>query len=280
MVMDTWFKAGFYSILILACAMVALPAGAANAQSSNLPPDGGNRPAREFDLRRTFALGRAMFEQNGRVHAALYMMQKLVSGSARQDAVPLITTADGEDRVRFAHATPAGPEVFFQVEFRSHAAPVAFAPSDHALTADETVQFNARALVLAAIANRCIQDYDVIVLKNPDGDGWLVWALGTSPDDGTLVMGVHYRFLVSADGTTDLHHEVMAPVCGTYNVEQTPHLRLANITTVETIASQPTEIHVVQSLTRNVPIYVATAVNRKLWVVQPYGIIAFVRDLN
>ena len=234
---------------------------------------------REFDIATTIKLARAMFEQAQQIHQAGYLMHKYVASAVWHDAVPLIGYFGDGNRVRFARATASGPEVFFEVDFRSHSAPAGFPPTDHSLTPEEVVQFKARQLVLTEIANRCVQTYETLVLKDPENDGWLVWALGVSDDPDLAVLGVHYRFMVSADGQTDLRHDVLAPVCGTQPVGQTPRMRLSDITTVETIATHPTELHVLESFTRNVPVYVATAVNRKLWVVQPFGAIMFFRDI-
>jgi hypothetical protein len=45
-------------------------------------------------------------------------------------------------------------------------------------------------------------NYDFEVLDDPDGSGYLVYALGTTPKESEVVIGGHRRVTVSRDGNT------------------------------------------------------------------------------
>jgi hypothetical protein len=61
----------------------------------------------------------------------------------------------------------------------------------------------ARETAIAALrANVPNIHYDYVVLDDPAGDGFLVYALGSTQKSGQLVLGGHIRVSVSADGRT------------------------------------------------------------------------------
>jgi hypothetical protein len=53
----------------------------------------------------------------------------------------------------------------------------------------------------AGLNNRIGKTYTFIVLHDPTKSGYLVYALATGKDPSEVVLGIHYRVTVSADGS-------------------------------------------------------------------------------
>ncbi len=63
------------------------------------------------------------------------------------------------------------------------------------------VRKRARQTAIAALKGRLFDiRYDYVVLNDPDGSGFLVYALGTTKRPGETVLAGHFRVTVSSDG--------------------------------------------------------------------------------
>jgi hypothetical protein len=109
-------------------------------------------------------------------------------------------SVDGKDIVRMIRVGRAGPEALYDITFVQGAEPVLSTPENRSLTPEEVAQYNARMLALNNIRESCADRYNTVALKDPESDGWLVWALASTTDANLLLIGGHYRFTISADG--------------------------------------------------------------------------------
>jgi hypothetical protein len=63
------------------------------------------------------------------------------------------------------------------------------------------LQHRAERAAIEALKGAALRGYRFVVLPDPKGRGFLVYALATSADPTDIVAGVHYRVTISADAT-------------------------------------------------------------------------------
>src|SRR5205823_2130501 len=69
--------------------------------------------------------------------------------------------------------------------------------------ATDPIRKRATQTAKAALKNKLFDaNYDAVVLKDPDGSGFLVYALALADTKRMVQTGGHYRVTVSADGRT------------------------------------------------------------------------------
>jgi hypothetical protein len=113
--------------------------------------------------------------------------------------------------------------------------------------------------------------YDYIVLDDPDGSGFLVYALGQAARPSDTVVHGHFRVTVSADGgkaerVDALAHSVFvdtkeSPVVAGYN-------KKAGFSMNQPIGTRPVETLVYASNHMQIPIAVVTSLNKQGWWIE------------
>jgi hypothetical protein len=221
--------------LSIACAS---DQGPAPVQPLERPP----APIRAFDLATIEELGRQIYAQDRFAWTASDALLANVDEkkAAREGVSHWITgTRDGHNVVRFIRTGDRGPEAAYDVTFAGLAEPTVSVPGDRTLTADEIAQYNARTLALANIPNRCSDRYNTVALRDPESDGWLVWALAATIDPDVMVIGGHFRFTISPDGQTIRQRDALSISCLNLPKKDggTPFMsHLVSLTPVETHA--------------------------------------------
>jgi hypothetical protein len=111
---------------------------------------------------------------------------------------------------------------------------------------------------------RCSDRYNTVALKDPESDGWLVWALASSTDDDLIIVRGHYRFTISADGKTLRESDALSTTCTPFSKramrQQVPRgSDPINAVSVNHIVSlKPVETYVFSSLAYPYTVYVGT----------------------
>ena len=84
-------------------------------------------------------------------------------------------------------------------------------PPSALLSGHELAQYNARTTALG-VDRLCAETLNTIALKDPQGDGWLVWAMAATTKSEDIIVGGHYRFTIkgrkvrhSQDALSRLH---------------------------------------------------------------------------
>lgn len=127
-----------------------------------------------------------------------------------------------------------------------------------ALPPDQVARANARQTAINNIGRlRCSAQLNTVVLDDPDSDGWLVWLLTSTTDANIVPMGGHYRFRVSADGSTVLRRDMLSNSCLNMPRQQADLDGQPDALAVTQIVSNgPVETHVFLSLQNRLPIIV------------------------
>jgi hypothetical protein len=129
----------------------------------------------------------------------------------------------------------------------------------------------ARKIAIAALKGRLFDiRYDYVVLDDPDGSGFLVYALGKGRHPTDTVIDGHFRVTVSADGgkaesVDALSHtlfidEENSPRVGTY--------RKSALSKSQAVGTRPVETLVYASNHMKIPIAVATPPKGQVWFIE------------
>jgi len=172
----------------------------------------------------------------------------------------LVGDRDGTEVVRFIREGANGPEAAYDVSFGGlrAAAPDVSVPQDRALTAIEKAKFAARSLAVTHIAQRCSTTYNTIVLKDPQGEGWIVWVMAATTDPDAIMMGIHYRFTISADGSRSVSQDALARGCRAIKKTQNGQTASA-IGMTQIVSNVPVETTLFASLQHNMVFLILTA---------------------
>jgi hypothetical protein len=177
-------------------------------------------------------------------------------------------TENGE-LVRWIRRNGNGLEAAYDVMIENGRSPRFSLPQSRQLTAEEIAQHDARLLALGNIRRRCSDRYNTVALKDPDSDGWLVWALAATTEAGSVVVGGHYRFTISADGRTILRTDALSAACLTMGRPQAPRdSNLVGLFVTHLVSDSPIETHVYLSMLHRLSLTVLTAPDGQPWSVE------------
>lgn len=219
---------------------------------------------RDFDLATIEKLGRDIYEQDQWAWKATdIVFAKRSEDERRADGMSgwITDRVDGKPRVRFVKQGAGGPEVLYDVVFEDGREGAYSVPADRTLKADEIAQLDARSLAIQGAARKCSPNYNTVALKDPSGDGWLVWALATTADPDLIIIGGHFRFTISADGKEVKQRDEMSKGCLRFSrkaMNVPTDGRLDSLIVNHLPSLTPVETHVFSNLTYALKLIVGT----------------------
>lgn len=243
--------------LALAGLAIAAPAHAENPA-----------PIRTFDLPQLQRMGVALYRQDLSAWRATDAVAAKIPDLAAAGLKGWLVEDDGDiAKVRFLRDIGQGLEVGYDVEVSARGVGPVVEPKNRVLTRDELAMFAARETAASYLPSTCRPGYNSAVLKDPDGDGWLVWMLAPSPGENVIPLGGHYRFTISADGSTVEERDALSGGCLTVaKPKLPPGAKAGGVMVSHLVSPTPLETHVFLSLLYRQPMFVTTGKNQ-LWVV-------------
>jgi hypothetical protein len=170
---------------------------------------------RQFDIATIEKLGREMYEQDQFVwHATDALMAIHPASEMQQMRIHgwIVEEGPAGNRVRYIREGANGPEAAFDIGVAAGKWNVS-EPQDRILNDTEKAQYQARILALKSVSRPCSGNYNTVVLQDPEGDDWLVWALASSTMPETWFVGGNYRFTISKDGSQILRADALSHGC-------------------------------------------------------------------
>lgn len=226
----------FLSLVTLAWTVFAVA-----AHSEDAPP-----PIREFDIPTIERLGREMYEQDQLAWKAtdiLFTKHSKDELRAQKQHGWIVESFPDHEVVRFIRETDLGPMLAYDVTFTAGQALAYPEPQSALLSGDELAQYNARTTALKNVDRLCAETLNTVALKDPQGDGWLVWAMAATTKPDEMIIGGHYRFAISSDGTSIKTRDSLSRNCQT--VSKNP----GDLITSQIVSNTPVETLVFASLT-------------------------------
>jgi hypothetical protein len=226
---------------------------------------------RQFDIPTLEALAAGMYAQDQeawKATDALFELHPQTELAREKVAGWLVESRPGGDFVRFFRDTGNGLEAAYDVSFAPASILQVSVPADRAVTDEERGQFAARTLAGKHITQKCAARYNSIVLKDPENDDWLVWLMAATTDPNAVMMGQHYRFTISRDGSTILRQDALSRSCMTLSksAPKDGGGRLAGLLVTQLVSNLPVETTLFLSLQHHMPFFVATPDNN-VWKV-------------
>jgi len=125
-------------------------------------------------------------------------------------------------------------------------------------------QFNARNLALSNIDAHCSNRYNTVVLRDPEKNGFIVYALAATTDVDTILVGGHYRFTITGSGDQIQQKDKLFNSC--LALDKTPEglppgADLAAYYMTHIVSATPVETHVFLNLMHKKPFHVGTPDN-------------------
>jgi hypothetical protein len=234
------------------------------ARADDAPP-----PIRQFDIPTIEKLGLDMYTQDQEVWKATDIMRAQHSDDdlrAQTYHGWIVETVTGKEVVRFIDDGANSPEAFCDVAFTPDPASACVAPQDRALNSVELAQYNARHLALKNVERPCSDRYNTVALRDPQGDGWLVWALAATTEPGVEMNGGHYRFTISPDGNTISKRDALSRGCLKTPPPSASKGKLMFEVRVQLVSNIPVETEVWQNLQTKTPIMLITP-DRTEWLI-------------
>lgn len=244
--------------LALVCAGVSFSCASSQAPERAEAPEQPAAPIRAFDIETIEDLARQMHAQDQLAWLATdVLFDHRTEKAATADGVKGWITGlrDGQETVRFIRIGDHGPEALYDVVFDGAGEPTFSTPTDRTLTRDELAQYDARILALDNIAKSCSDRYNTVALRDPESDGWLVWALAATLDPNLILIGGHYRFTISADGKAIRARDALSTSCLVFDKNEKDSA--ASIMS-HVVSPRPVETHAFASLTYRKVFHVGT----------------------
>lgn len=248
--------------LLLPCLVVSLPLLASPTFHT---ADDKAPEIRKFDQATVEKLGVAIYEQDIRAAQATDLLfAKKTTRQLEQEGVRgWIVEGDAPNMtVLFVKQGSLGLESAYAIKFSEKQKPVLEAPSGTPLTGRQRALFAARTLVAKNITRPCSQSYNVVMLPDPEKDGFLLYALASTSTAGEVLVGGHYRFTVSKDGKRIERADALSKSCLAMKVQK--DMVALSVSTL--LDEKPQETHVYLSLLHKMPIFVVTP-NAAMWEV-------------
>lgn len=226
---------------------------------------------RKFDQETIEKLGVAIFDQDVRAATATDLLFAKKIDPAKEGLRGWVVEGDAKAMlVRFIREKDGLFEAFYDVKFEGMKRPVIAEPKSRKLTDAQMAQYKARSLALKGITRPASRTYNSVVLPDPEGDGFLIYALAATTEPNAVMVGGHYRFTVSKDGERLEHSDELFRsfmVLSTKPKDLPPGATLAALSMTTLVSDLPLETHVYLSLLHKIAFYVGTP-DERVWKVE------------
>lgn len=137
--------------------------------------------------------------------------------------------------------------------------------------ATNPVRKRARETAIAALKGKLFNiHYDYVVLNDPDGSGFLVYALGTTRKRSEIVLAGHFRVTVSANGETAERVDALSKslLINKEGEGLPPGYKSVGMYMAQIVSSKPVETLVYTNRITGKVIAVATVPNGQVWFIE------------
>jgi hypothetical protein len=232
---------------------LALPAQAQDRAPTPIPIE-------EWSADKVGEMGKAIYRQDVAAWVATdALVAHLAPAPLQAPLVGWIVVDQGQDQVvRFIRLDGETLRPAYDIPVHDGVAGAVVPVSEGELSPAETAAFRARQTAIENIGRlRCSRNLNTVVLDDPDSDGWLVWLLTATTDANIVPLGGHYRFRISADGSTVVRRDMLSNSCINLPKQQGQNGQPEALMITQIVSNGPVETHVFLSLQNRLPIYVA-----------------------
>ncbi len=229
------------------------------------------QPVKDFSLKKAEAIGKELYLRDNLAAIATDLMLAQGLDLSEYPLRGWVTELKGKTSVvTFVGDYDGEYRGVFEVRKKGKKPPVFLKILEQELTAYQLAAFTARMTATAAIEEPCSDRYNMAVLKDRKGDGFLAYALAATTDPDAVVAGGHYRVKVSADGKEILRVEKLSASC--LVLDKSPDdmpegASLAALSMSHIVSERPLEIHVFLNYLHRITLYVMTK-DESIWKIE------------
>lgn len=219
-------------------------------------------PVEEWSTDKVAEMGKAIYRHDVAAWVATDALLAHLNGRApTQGLAGWIVVEQGPDLlVRLVRTEGEATLPAYDIPIRDGVAGAVTEVTSGELSSGELARLRARNTAANIGRLRCSAQLNNVVLPDPDGDGWLVWLLTSTTDANIVPFGGHYRFCISADGSTVLRRDMLSNSCINLPREQEGRNgQPAGLVISQIVSNGPVETHVFLSLQNRLPVYVMAA---------------------
>jgi len=246
------------SCVPVACSPSSAPAAAAPPKHGDLPSD------LAAEVRQAERLGRAIFEQDLAASRAGDALVEALSGEPDARIRGFISRREaGRWRVQFFGGERGqGLSSLWEAQVGAFGAGVSLSKLDPPRPLDAEGERMARARLTAAAQPflPCSSRYDIVIVPASEigQEGFLVYLLASTANEGEWIVGGHQRFLISADGSSVLAHQALSKGCLAVPASRRRAGSASGAWVTHIVSDAPTETHVFLSLMHQSTLFVGT----------------------
>lgn len=241
-------------LAILATSVLGGPA--LGLGQERLPPP---VPIEEWSQAKISTLGREIYVQDVAAWVATDALLAALTDQEKSTVRGWVVLGEGATRtVRFLKADGDAVAPGWDIVVTEGKATAPAAPAETTMTGETLARFQARQTAIQNLGSLRCGGYNSVVARDPDSDGWLVWLLASTTEQGMIPVGGHYRFKVSADGRTMSNRDQLSNSCLNMPANPPPGAQgqPAAIFVSQIVSRGPVETHVFLSLQFRRAIYV------------------------
>lgn len=233
---------------------------------------------RHFDLKTIEALGQSIYERDSYAAKATDILFSEVGEPeklTKEGIEGWIVTKDKQKViVKFVAQIEEALLPIYDVTFTSSHEGKLTRIQGKKLLPEELAQFKAKQLALKNIPKFCSPRYNTVVLRDIDGEGFLVYALAATTDPNLVYIGGHYRITISKDGTEIEQIDRLFKSCLVLDRNDVlKDGKPAFMVGSHVVSNTPVETHVFVSLLHNLPLFIVTMDGEK-WKIDKGEILA------
>jgi hypothetical protein len=170
-----------------------------------------------------------------------------------------------EDKVHIITETASGPCLAYTVSFAGSKKPVVEDRRGESLPQNVAVRYKALQTTLVALNGKLFDaNYNYEVLDDPDGSGFLVYALAATKNRDEQILGGHFRVTVSADGSTAEQVDALSRGIIKEKPKMPAGAKQESIVITQLVSDIPVETFIYSSHLFQLPIYVGT-MDKTVW---------------
>ena len=226
---------------------------------------------RAFDIKTIELLGKELYERDLLAAKGFDLLFEKRPEARTGPVRGWITEITKEaSNVYMIQETDAGLSLAYVVSFPVKGKPIVKDKRGAEIPKAILTRYQARKTGIAALTKLYKRTYNFEVLDDPDGDGFLLYALASTTDANEIMVGGHFRVSVSADGTQAKQVDALSN--SLLVLQKAPddlpkNSKTAGYAMSHLVSNTPVETHVLVSLQNKLPFAVATPDN-VIWKVE------------
>jgi hypothetical protein len=221
---------------------------------------------REFSIEALERLGNELSRRDAiAARAADVVLESQPAARALKVRGWITELGKSEDKVHIIVETASGPCLAYTVAFRGSEKPQVEDRRGQRLPPNVAARYKAENTARTALKGRLFDtNYNFEVLGDPDGEGFLVYALAATTQTDEVALAGHFRVTISADGSTAERVDALSKTLLIQPKKRDQDT--AALFLMQLVSDKPVETLIYTSNLVRMPIAIGTPNGQKWWI--------------